>query len=197
MRRSARRSRRICPRAGQDPPGKGPLIFEARRRGGLPSRGRLGRLQERDGQIVGFALGQHPGEAITLPADERVLGPREQALESEPALFVGQGLERPGAVAAIEDRGAGDGLAVGANHATGDVAVEPGQDDRAEVVGFAGVADDLRASRSCSGPEPRRRPCTDHPARDPGRRTSPPGTSCTIPARSPIPWPRASARPLT
>ena len=133
----------FLPEPDQDPPGEGPLIFEARRRAGLPRGGRLGRLQQRDGQVVGVAVGLHPGEAITVLADERVLGPREQALEPESALIVGEGLDRPGAVAAIEHGGAGDGPAVGADHAAGEVALEPGQDDRAEVVGLAGLAGDL------------------------------------------------------
>ena len=133
----------LLPEPDQDPPGEGSLIFEARRRRGLPRGGRLGRLQQRDRQVVGVAVGLHPREAITVLADERVLGPREQALEPEPALVVGQGLDRPGAIAAIEDRRAGDGPAVGADHAAGEVAVDPGQDDRAEVVGLAGLAGDL------------------------------------------------------
>ncbi len=140
MRRSARRSRRISPRAGlRTRLAKARWSSKLAVAAGFQAGGGSVVFEQRDGQVVGVAVGHHPGEAITVLADERVLGPREQALEPEPALFVGQGLERPGAVAAVEDRRAGDGPAVGADHAAGEVAVEPGQDDRAEVVGLAGL----------------------------------------------------------
>ena len=153
-------------------------------RTGLPGRGRLAGLQQRDGQVIGVAVEPGARESVSLLADEDVPGSREHPLEAEPALCVGGGRDRLGAVAAVEDGRAGDGPAIGADDPAGEVAGRVDQHELADIVRLPGLAGQSRRLGLVVPPRLDHDVISSDPARGRGRRTSHSRRWCTSPARS-------------